>query len=502
MTLSIDKTFVANNPKSEWLVGNARLISFSGLLLGAHLAHAALIMLWAGAYTLVEVTQVQLGIPLSEQNFTLLPHLALLGWGIGDGGIVTDTYPYLAVGVLHLAASGVLAAGGIFHVIRGPAKLEENEVSRKFGYTWDDTNQLTLILGHHLLFLGAGALGLYLKATRWGGLYDGQSHTVRIIDSPTTDPTVIFGYLIGQTQDGFSLLGLAAANNLEDIVGGHLWVAVLLISGGIWHILTPGILPVFKRILRVEGEALLSYSLGALAFMAFLSCVYVSYNTAAYPADLFGADLLLAANVQFLLGAVALGGHLWHAYRVITGSGLKADPNAISPQLAYELATAAAAKEAKSKATPKAKPAAKDVKADSAPKAKPAAKKAKADSAAKAKPAAKEAKADSEPKSKAKAAPKEKQPAEAKEKAAPVAKEAKADSKEKAAPVAKESKADSDSKAAPAPKSDKQTASKETAQAKAAETEADSAVSDKAPAQDEGKADSKAEGDSKAGTES
>ncbi|MEM6426067.1 MAG: chlorophyll a/b binding light-harvesting protein [Cyanobacteria bacterium P01_A01_bin.123] len=339
MTLSLDKTFVANNPKNEWLIGNARLVSFSGLLLGAHLAHAALILLWAGSFTLVEVSQVELGIPLGEQNLTLLPHLALLGWGIGEGGVVTETYPFFVVGVLHLVSSAVLAAGGLFHVLRGPAKLEDSgETTRKFGYAWDDDRQLTLILGHHLLLLGAGALGLYLKATRWGGLYDGELHTVRLIESPTFDPTRIFGYLAGQTPDGFSGFGLAAANNLEDIVGGHLWIAILLIGGGIWHILTP-MLPVFKRIVRVEGEALLSYSLGGVAFMAFLSSAYVSHNTAAYPVDLFGADRLFIANIQILLGSIALLGHLWHAYRVISGEGLKADPAAVAPRLMFEPTT-------------------------------------------------------------------------------------------------------------------------------------------------------------------
>ena len=336
MTLSLDKTFAAGYPKNEWLIGNARLVSFSGLLLGAHLAHAALIMLWAGSFTLLEVTQLQPELPLGAQKLTLLPHLALLGWGIGDGGVVIDPYPYIVVGGLHLVSSAILAAGGLFHVFRGPAKLENNRATLKFSYAWDDVRQLTLILGHHLLFLGVGALGLYLKATRWGGLYDGETHTVRIIDSPTINPTVVFGYLVGQTHNGFSGLGLAAANNLEDIVGGHLWVAALLIGGGIWHILTPSMPPVFKRMLRVEGEALLSYSLGALAFMAFLSCVYISHNTAAYPVDLFGADRLWMANIQFLLGITALGGHLWHAYRVMTGAGLKADPEATAPQFVFD----------------------------------------------------------------------------------------------------------------------------------------------------------------------
>jgi photosystem II CP43 chlorophyll apoprotein len=38
-----------------WWSGNARLIDFSGKLLGAHVAHAGLIVFWCGAMTLFEV---------------------------------------------------------------------------------------------------------------------------------------------------------------------------------------------------------------------------------------------------------------------------------------------------------------------------------------------------------------------------------------------------------------------------------------------------------------
>jgi photosystem II CP43 chlorophyll apoprotein len=317
VTSKAQKSCPAEGFSFPWWAGNARLTNLDGRLLGSHLA------LWAGAYILFELGRFNPELAVYEQGLILLPNLAKLGLGVGAGGKIVDTYPYFAVGAIHLISSAFLAFGGIFHSLKGSATLPER--TSFFGYKWEDADKMTTILGIHLVLLGVGAFLGVAKAMYFGGLYETTLGQVRVISEPTLNPAALFGYLFGAGCKHW----LAAVDNLEDVVGGHIWVGILCIAGGFCHLRTQPF-PSPKRLFMWSGEAYLCYSLGDEALMGFIAAYFVTVNHTVYPEVFYGpvgltgfdaavvSSGIWLATSHFVLAIVALSGHIWDALRIRT----------------------------------------------------------------------------------------------------------------------------------------------------------------------------------------
>ncbi|WP_449274567.1 chlorophyll a/b binding light-harvesting protein [Kovacikia minuta] len=279
-----------------WWAGNARFINKSGRFLGAHLAHAGLMALWAGGMLMYELAHFDLDRPMYEQGCILMPHVATLGFGVGQGGEIVNTFPFFAIAVLHLIGSAVLGFGGLYHSLRGPERL-----AGFYDFDYADQDKMTTILGTNLIFLGIGAWLLVCKAMFWGGVYDTWSPgggDVRLITHPTLNPFTIFGYLIRTPygQEGW----IVGVNNMEDIIGGHIWVGGMLLAGGIWHILTKP-WKWLDGVYTWTGETYLAQSLGNIAGQAFIATAFIWFNNTAYPSEFYGPTVMESSQAQALV---------------------------------------------------------------------------------------------------------------------------------------------------------------------------------------------------------
>ena len=322
--------------KINWINGNARFEHLSGLFLAAHIGQIGLMAFWAGAFTLFELSKYSPDIPMYEQGLICLPQLARLGWGISSGGTIGDTYPYFVIGVMHLAGAAVYAAGSLYHTLIGPDSLKDNKVGRtaRFDFAWDDSKKAGFVLGHHLLFIGAACLLFVYWAGNYG-LYDPAIGEVRTV-SASFDPAKMVKY--GWAVRGYNPF---LVDNLEDVMSGHLFVGILEIAGGVFHIIIPP-MKMFTRFFKYQtGDGQLSFALAGIALMGFNAAYFTAVNEVVFPVELFGPVLdakfgvapyfadsvdfglglhssrFWISNFHFFFAFMALQGHFWHALRAV-----------------------------------------------------------------------------------------------------------------------------------------------------------------------------------------
>jgi len=299
-----------------------------------------LIAFAAGASTIWEMTRFDPSIPMGHQSSIFLSHLASIGIGFDQAGVWTGEN-VISVAVVHLIASMVYAGGALAHSLLFDGDLASGPIptTPKFKLEWNNPDNQTFILGHHLLFFGIANIW-FVEWARIHGIYDPAIEAVRQVD-----------YNLNLNAIWNHQFDFLAIDSLEDVMGGHAFLAFAQIAGGAHHIATKmgsGLLGEYtnfkgKRVLSAEG--ILSFSLAGIGWMAIVAAFWCATNTTVYPEAWYGEPLALKfgispywidtadvsdcnsffghttraalTNVHYYFGFFFIQGHLWHAIRAL-----------------------------------------------------------------------------------------------------------------------------------------------------------------------------------------
>ena len=166
----------------DYWAGNASVTNRSGRFIASHAAHTGMIAFGAGSNTLFELSRFDPSLPMGDQGLIFLPHLATIGIGFDEAGAWTGA-GVLTIAIVHLILSMVYGAGGLMHAIYFPDDMQKSNVAqaRKFKLEWDNPDNQTFILGHHLILFGL-ACAWFVEWARIHGIYDPAIGAVRQVN--------------------------------------------------------------------------------------------------------------------------------------------------------------------------------------------------------------------------------------------------------------------------------------------------------------------------------
>ena len=226
-----------------WWAGNSVVTNRSGRFISSHVGHTGLICLAAGGSTLWEFARYDPSVPMGHQSSLFLAHLASIGIGFDEAGAWTGV-GVASIAILHLVFSMVYGGGALLHAVLFEEDIQDSPViqARKFKLEWDNPDNQTFILGHHLIFFGVACVW-FVEWARIHGIYDPAVEAVRQVNY-NLDLSMIW-------QRQFDFLSI---DSLEDVMGGHAFLGFAEITGGAFHIIA-GSTPVSYTHLTLPTKA-------------------------------------------------------------------------------------------------------------------------------------------------------------------------------------------------------------------------------------------------------
>nr|YP_010024444.1 photosystem II 47 kDa protein [Schizonepeta tenuifolia]YP_010292257.1 photosystem II 47 kDa protein [Schizonepeta tenuifolia]QOP64052.1 photosystem II 47 kDa protein [Schizonepeta tenuifolia]UED17583.1 photosystem II 47 kDa protein [Schizonepeta tenuifolia]ULO25859.1 photosystem II 47 kDa protein [Schizonepeta tenuifolia]UUL98703.1 photosystem II 47 kDa protein [Schizonepeta tenuifolia] len=265
-----------------WYRVHTVVLNDPGRLLSVHIMHTALVAGWAGSMALYELAVFDPSDPILDpmwrQGMFVIPFMTRLGitnswggWSI-TGGTVTNPgiWSYEGVAGAHIVFSGLCFLAAIWHWVYWDLEIFSDERTGK------PSLDLPKIFGIHLFLSGVACFGF--GAFHVTGLY-GPGVWV-------SDP---YG-LTGRVQPVNPSWGVEGFDPFVPggIASHHIAAGTLGILAGLFHLSVRPPQRLYKGLRMGNIETVLSSSIAAVFFAAFVVAGTMWYGSATTPIELFG----------------------------------------------------------------------------------------------------------------------------------------------------------------------------------------------------------------------
>jgi photosystem II CP47 chlorophyll apoprotein len=266
-----------------WYRVHTVVLNDPGRLISVHLMHTALVAGWAGSMALYELAIYDPSDPVLNpmwrQGMFVMPFMARLGvtdswagWSVVPDKAVIDPgfWSFEGVAAAHIALSGLLFLAAVWHWVYWDLELFRDP------RTGEPALDLPKMFGIHLFLSGLLCFGF--GAFHQTGLF-GPGMWV-------SDP---YG-LTGHVQPVAPEWGPAGFNpfNAGGIVAHHIAAGIVGIIAGLFHLTVRPPERLYKALRMGNIETVLSSSIAAVFFAAFVVAGTMWYGNAATPIELFG----------------------------------------------------------------------------------------------------------------------------------------------------------------------------------------------------------------------
>ncbi|NEO76827.1 photosystem II chlorophyll-binding protein CP47 [Moorena sp. SIO4G3] len=265
-----------------WYRVHTVVLNDPGRLLAVHLMHTALVAGWAGSMALYELAIFDPSDPILNpmwrQGMFVMPFMARLGvtdswggWSI-TGETVTNAglWSFEGVAATHIILSGLLFLAAVWHWVYWDLDVFRDPRSG------EPALDLPKIFGIHLFLSGllCFGFGAFHLTGLWGpGMWVSDAYG-----------------LTGSVQAIAPEWGPAGFNpyNPGGIVAHHIAAGVVGVIAGLFHLTVRPPERLFKALRMGNIETVLSSSIAAVFFAAFVVAGTMWYGSAATPIELFG----------------------------------------------------------------------------------------------------------------------------------------------------------------------------------------------------------------------